>query len=232
MKNKWLSLIIVLEVQIILAFVVYNFFTANTLEQKTVNTNKYVTRLLIDNNIKKLNVEKSDDIVLGRNDAPVTMYMYSKFGCSACHDFFAETLDSLKKEYLDKGKMKLVIRYVINPDKISERSAIKYVYLANEFGVYDKYVKTMNEMDNPLDSVSLKSSLKSLLPDSINLDSYMKDNFFVKRKEELSLDARNAGVGYFPSFYIKDKMWIGNQPYYSIKMKIDDILIENQSCKD
>ncbi|MDR1694728.1 MAG: DsbA family protein [Lactobacillaceae bacterium] len=46
--------------------------------------------------------------ILGDENAPVTMYEYSSFGCSHCADFHLSTLPKLKKEFIDTGKLKLI----------------------------------------------------------------------------------------------------------------------------
>lgn len=45
---------------------------------------------------------------IGSNNAKVTIYEYSSFGCSHCADFHVDTLPRLQKEYIDTGKVRLV----------------------------------------------------------------------------------------------------------------------------
>lgn len=46
--------------------------------------------------------------VLGNKDAKVTIEVYESFACPHCASFHNETLDALKKKYVDTGKVKLV----------------------------------------------------------------------------------------------------------------------------
>ncbi len=46
--------------------------------------------------------------VLGKADAPVTIFEFSSLGCSHCADFHLNMLPELKKDYIDSGKVKLV----------------------------------------------------------------------------------------------------------------------------
>ena len=50
------------------------------------------------------------DIVLGKADAPVTIYEYASMTCSHCANFHATVLPKLKEKYIDTGKAKLVFR--------------------------------------------------------------------------------------------------------------------------
>ena len=50
------------------------------------------------------------DIVIGKPDAPVTIYEYASMTCSHCASFHATVLPKLKEKYIDTGKAKLVFR--------------------------------------------------------------------------------------------------------------------------
>jgi len=51
-----------------------------------------------------------NDFVIGDKDAPITIIEYSSMSCSHCADFHNNTLETLKKEYVDTGKVKFVFR--------------------------------------------------------------------------------------------------------------------------
>ena len=48
------------------------------------------------------------DHVLGSEDAPVTLYEYSSFGCFHCADFHLDVLPKIQKEYIEKGLVRVV----------------------------------------------------------------------------------------------------------------------------
>ena len=50
------------------------------------------------------------DMVVGRNDAPVTIIEYFSLSCSHCAAFHADTFPKIKKTYIDTGKARLVYR--------------------------------------------------------------------------------------------------------------------------
>jgi protein-disulfide isomerase len=50
------------------------------------------------------------DRVLGKPDAPVTLVEYSSLTCPHCAAFHKDTLPKLKAEYIDTGKVKLILR--------------------------------------------------------------------------------------------------------------------------
>jgi protein-disulfide isomerase len=52
----------------------------------------------------------TDDRILGKPDAPITIIEYASLTCPHCAAFDAETLPKLKQEWIDTGKAKLIFR--------------------------------------------------------------------------------------------------------------------------
>jgi protein-disulfide isomerase len=50
------------------------------------------------------------DMALGRPDAPVTIIKYASLTCPYCRKFQLETFPQLKREYIDTGKVRFIIR--------------------------------------------------------------------------------------------------------------------------
>ena len=53
---------------------------------------------------------KQNDFFIGDKNAPVTIIEYASLSCSHCADFHLNTLPTLKKEFVDTGKAKIVFR--------------------------------------------------------------------------------------------------------------------------
>ena len=64
--------------------------------------------LKADNN-SILNIS-DNDFFIGNDNAPVTIIEYASMSCSHCADFHNNTLDDLKSEYIDTGKVRFVFR--------------------------------------------------------------------------------------------------------------------------
>ena len=54
--------------------------------------------------------EAAGEMVLGKADAPVTLIEFSSMTCPHCAAFHNQTLPTIKKEYIDTGKVRLVSR--------------------------------------------------------------------------------------------------------------------------
>lgn len=58
---------------------------------------------------------KSNDMVLGDPDAPVTLIEYASVTCPHCASFHETMLPTIKEKYIDTGKVKLVFREYPTP---------------------------------------------------------------------------------------------------------------------
>ena len=56
-----------------------------------------------------LNISEND-FVIGNVNAPITIIEYASMSCSHCADFHNNTLEALKKEYIDTNKVRFVFR--------------------------------------------------------------------------------------------------------------------------
>jgi protein-disulfide isomerase len=66
-------------------------------------------------------------LVLGRNDAPVTLVEYADLQCPYCAEWTARTLPTLVKDYVRRGKLRIDFRGLafIGPDSdVALRAAI------------------------------------------------------------------------------------------------------------
>lgn len=54
------------------------------------------------------NLALPEDHVIGKSDAPITVYEYSSFGCFHCADFHLDVLPKVKSDYIDKGLVRVV----------------------------------------------------------------------------------------------------------------------------
>ena len=54
--------------------------------------------------------DATKEMVVGNADAPLTIIEYASLGCPHCANFHHDVYPSLKKDYIDTGKAKLVFR--------------------------------------------------------------------------------------------------------------------------
>ena len=178
-----------------------------------------------------------DDAILGDKDAPVTIIEFSDYQCPYCRKFWTETYPSLKKEYIDTGKVKLVFRDFplssIHPMAQSASEAAECVKEAGGDEDYYKYHDKMFSEQNILDGGTVKSTISFTNDD---LKKWAKDlgydiskcfdsgKFKSEVQKDLS-DGSAAGVRATPAFFVNGKLLSGAQPFSSFKTAIDAELV-------
>jgi len=87
--------------------------------------------------------EKAQDVVFGEADAAHTIFMYASYQCDYCRYFFSRTYPQLKADYLDKGKLKLVVKWLDFGQRPQMLKALQAASCISHFGVYDKFHKLL-----------------------------------------------------------------------------------------
>jgi len=185
-------------------------------------------------------VSVDDDPVLGDKNAPLTMIEFVDYECPFCKRFADETLSQIKSDYIDTGKVKLVMRDLPLSFHQNAHKESQAAECAREQGGDTAYFKyhdeifkrtTSNGTGLALDQLSIIASDIGLNGSSLQecLDSE-------KYKEEVDKDLADAaayGANGTPSFFIgksdssgkfQGTILVGAQPYAAFKTIIDEQL--------
>ena len=151
---------------------------------------------------KNVSVATLGNPMLGKLDAPVTLVEFTDFQCPYCRRFFANTLTTLRKDYIDTGKLRLVLRDLPLDFHSDARLAAKAAHCAGE---QDRYWQMHNAMF--AGKKGLKQAQLMQMAKSIGLDQQaLKSCLASKRYDEgIAQDIADAGkisVSGTPSFVI------------------------------
>jgi protein-disulfide isomerase len=161
----------------------------------------------------------SDDIVLGKDAAPITIFEYASLTCPHCAEFDAETFPKVKSEWIDTGKAKLVYR-----DYPLDQMALKAAVVAR-CAPPDKFFAFIDVLfhsqaswataggpDQVTQALSRIARLGGLSEDKF--DSCVADKALSDRILNERLVAQNQyGVNSTPTFFINGKKVVGALPY-------------------
>jgi len=164
----------------------------------------------------------ADDRVLGKADAPITIFEFFSFTCPHCADFAINTFPKVKAEWIDTGKAKIVYR-----DYPLDRNALKAAMLARCAlpERYPAFFETLFQQQNvwgpnqdPLPSLKRIAVLGGVSNDAF--DKCMADDALSKSIVDAEFQAKNAyGVDSTPTFFINGKRYTGAQPYSESEAK-------------
>lgn len=218
--KKWFKIVLVIEIQVVLVLLAIVVFKTYSLENKLYNTNKFIHKALIDGRIKKLNTIDSHDIVIGDAEACVTMILYSRYDCPACNDFFSGNYELIKNEFIDNGKLKLVVRYLVHPSKKETLFAAKYSYRAHSLDRFDTYIKEVYNKYPKFDTVEIYNFIQKIEGRDNSLINFIEDKSVNKRILRSSNEYRNAEILSTPTIYINDQRLVGNRDFNKLKRVI------------
>ena len=170
-----------------------------------------------------------DDPFLGSENAPITLIEFSDYQCPFCGRFWSQTLDQIKTEYIDTGKVKFVYRDFpldsIHPFATPAAEAAECVRDAaggsNEayFEYHDKIFTNQQALNNE----NLKIWAQEL---GYNIDSCLSSGKFADEVRKDLADAQAAGGRGTPFFVIvgsdgKGTPLSGAQPFSAFKQILD-----------
>ena len=104
-------------IMVLIGYLIVQFNPVLNLKAVSVADLNIVSNSQISNNMESKNLINVsgiviEDIVLGDPNAPVTIIEYASFTCPHCKNFHEGTFKKLKKNYIDEGKVKFILRDV------------------------------------------------------------------------------------------------------------------------
>ncbi len=167
------------------------------------------------------NVGIDDDYVYGKENAPVTIIEFSDYQCPYCGRFYQQTLPQIKKDYVEKGKVKMVFRdFPLSFHPEAEPAAIA-ANCAGEQGKYYEMHDKLFENQGSLSAANYKKWAQEIGLDVKKWESCLKDP---KQRAEIVKDLNDgtvAGVQGTPAFFINGKLLSGAQPYSAFAQVIE-----------
>jgi len=169
------------------------------------------------------------DMFLGSEDAPVTLIEYASFTCPHCATFHKNVLPSLRKDYIDTGKVKLVYREVFfdGPGLWAAMVArcgggMKY------FGVSNLIYERQREWTQGEGGAAIAQNLYKLgriagMKDA-DMEACLQDQDMAKAMvEKFQKDSAEDNVSSTPSLVLNGEN-LGNLSYADLSAKIDAAL--------
>ncbi|PGK51483.1 hypothetical protein CN918_27205 [Priestia megaterium] len=183
-----------------------------------------------DYKVDGLSLDKQPTI--GKEDAPVTMVVFSDFSCPHCKIFDKTVLPKIKSELVDTGKVKLKFMNFafINASSTVAASASEAVYKQNpkEFykfyrGVYDLQPATESNTTwaNSTSLTNLAKKLK-LDIDYTQFEKDIKSNKYSDAANQDRAEGEAIGVQGTPALII-DNTFVDPTDYNAIKKQVNSL---------
>jgi protein-disulfide isomerase len=177
-------------------------------------------------------IETKDSPVLGDPEAPITLVEFTDYQCPFCRKFYTNTLSEIKKQYIDTGKVRLVLRDLPLGFHAKARPAAKATHCAREQGKYWEMHDALFEGGGKLNSEDFTRYAEKIGVEDFSFQECMASD---RHKEAIDRDIADAGkasINGTPGFVlgktteneIEGALISGAQSFASFKRQIDNLL--------
>ncbi len=170
-----------------------------------------------------------DDVPIGSDEAPVTIVEYASTTCPHCAAFHAETLPKLKRDYIETGKVRYVLREVYFNEPGLWSGLLARCGGPEQYHAFmDVLFAQMNDWTTG-DSQQIADNLRRIGRlgglGGERIEACLNDaeltNFMIARfRAEADADRVNST----PHFVINGQAMNGNQPYEAFREMLDAAL--------
>lgn len=160
----------------------------------------------------------------GKANAPVTMVEYTDYQCPFCGRHFTQTYPEIKKDYIDTGKVKFVVKdFPLSFHEHAQKSA-EAIHCVREQKGDEGYFKMHDIVfanQQSLSNENLKKWAREVGADGAKFDSCLDSGKMVSLVQKSFNEGQQDGVQGTPAFFINGKLVSGAQPFTAFKQAID-----------
>ena len=169
------------------------------------------------------------DFVIGNEDAKITIIEYASLSCSHCADFHVNTLETLKKEYIDTGKIKMVFRdYPFNYPALLGSMVLRCIPENYRYDYMNALFKLQTDWVNKKNKKTIQELYKIMQSGGMTKEEYDACIYNTELENEILegvMEAQNQfNIKSTPSFIINGKLVEGNKSIKEFRQIIDKIL--------
>jgi protein-disulfide isomerase len=139
---------------------------------------------------------------LGRADAPLTMVEFTDYQCPYCRAFQAQTFAELKKNYIDTGKLRFIVRDLPLEFHSSARPAAEAAHCAAEQGKFWEMHHALLTGSDPLPGGGIDKRATAVGLDLTRLHACMSAARYESAIAHNSASADSIGIHGTPAFVI------------------------------
>ena len=176
---------------------------------------------------------KGDAIyVLGKSDAPLTLVEFTDYQCPFCGRFETTTFPEIKKNYIDTGKVRFILRDLPLDFHPFALKAAQSVHCAGDQGKYWEMKELVFKNQNKIDVDSLAGYAKDLSLNGDAFKSCMADGKHLKEIGDEAKYAASLGITGTPTFVlgkavgdsVEGRVIVGAQPLAAFEAAINEML--------
>jgi protein-disulfide isomerase len=166
------------------------------------------------------------EMALGRQDAPVTIVQYASMTCPYCRQFAATVFPQLKRDYIDKGKVRYVLReFPIGFQSGNATIALRCAKPEKYFALYDRLMARQNMwVSMEVRTEPILAAAGDLGPTRAQFDACKQNQDMINALNTIKDRGRTLGVIGTPNFFINERLVKTTLDYEQLKALIDPII--------
>lgn len=145
---------------------------------------------------------------IGRADAPVTIVKYMSLTCPYCRRFQAETFPVLKRDYIDKGHVRLVIReFPIGKASGNATIALRCAPIDKYLALYEKFLAQQSAwVSQEVRPDAIFKVAQQVGMSRAEFDACLKNQSMIDGLNWVKDRGRQLGIIGTPNFFVEDKL--------------------------
>lgn len=184
-------------------------------------------------NPQNMTVKGDAKYVLGKSDAPLTMVEFTDYQCPFCGRFEATTFPEIKRNYIDTGKLRLILRDLPLSDMHPfALKAAQSAHCAGDQGKFWEMKELAFKNQGKIDVDSLAGYAKDLALNGDIFKSCMTDGKHMKEISDEAKYAQSLGINGTPTFIlgktmgdsVEGRVIVGAQPFEIFEAAINEML--------
>jgi protein-disulfide isomerase len=209
------------------AFDPFSDVPASTMRQREVMRNPTLEEILRPGDLPEM--------ALGRKDAPVTLVQYASMTCPYCRRFQAESFPALKREYIDTGKVRYILRaeFPIGKQSGLATIALRCAPPAKYFVLYDKLMRqqatwvSQEVRPDPIFNVARQVGMTRA-----QFDSCRENRGMINALNAIKERGRTLGIIGTPNFFVQGKLVKSVLGIKEIREMVDPLLAGRVAASD
>jgi protein-disulfide isomerase len=169
--------------------------------------------------------------IIGDPSAQITILEWGDYQCTFCHNFHQSTLNTIKHEFIETGKVKLVFKdFPLNgPDSVLAAEAAHCAQDQEKYWQYhdELYKNWGGENTGWITRDSLNTFAKTVGIDLVQFNTCLDVHKYKERVNQMHNSGIELGIDATPSFLIFNNEKIikirGNQPLEVFLKSIDEL---------
>lgn len=167
------------------------------------------------------NLDPPNNYIYGDKRAPNTLFVFSRYNCAFCREFYRQVLDSLLEGPVKEGQLSIIVKNLVTPtDEIGMLMA-KVAEVGRQTGRFKEVQKIFVEKGEVYDSVqAIQWGMEAGIPEKELIERLNSEQTLNKINDDYML-AGELDLNATPSFLLNGRVYAGYLQFASIMNNIE-----------